>query len=195
MKIQLVIAPPCFVGKACRALNVLSTGINHQNYHPKKKEKDQEKNNMKKISDQYSSQKSHVCKHRRFLSYADKSTHAEEMALDKLKKNRSKRIIDVSLIVIRITPSSTPDSYKLANSRPCIGCIHKIKNSFNYGVRINKIYFSNENGEIICYKLRDILSEKQHLSKYHRMSMIPKKYTNEFQIMSYTKCIPNNESN
>ncbi|AEX61397.1 putative cytidine deaminase [Megavirus courdo7] len=150
---------------------------------------------MKKISDQYSSQKSHVCKHRRFLSYADKSTHAEEMALDKLKKNRSKRIIDVSLIVIRITPSSTPDSYKLANSRPCIGCIHKIKNSFNYGVRINKIYFSNENGEIICYKLRDILSEKQHLSKYHRMSMIPKKYTNEFQIMSYTKCIPNNESN
>ncbi|AGF85529.1 hypothetical protein QJ854_gp253 [Moumouvirus goulette] len=105
------------------------------------------------------------------------------MALDKLRKNKNKKVMNVSLLVIRITPSSTRETYSLTNSRPCIGCMYKIKNSFNYGVRINKIYFSNGNGDIVCYKLRDIIQEKQHLSKYHRMSIIPKIYFQEFNVL------------
>ncbi|BCS82940.1 cytidine deaminase [Cotonvirus japonicus] len=117
------------------------------------------------------------------------------MALDKIKKPKSKKILKVSLLVVRITPSSTPDSYTLINSRPCIACMHKIKNSAEHGIKINKIYFSNELGEVICYKLRDILNEKQHISKYYRMTVIPKEYTRNFEISNPDKIRNRGKSN
>jgi len=118
---------------------------------------------------------------------ADKSTHAEEMAIDKIQKNKTKKKINVSLLVIRITTASTLDSYVLSNSRPCVACIHKIKNMGYHGYKISKIYFSNEHGNIVCYKLRDIVKEKQHISKFYRGTNIPKKYTNEFEIIKKQK--------
>lgn len=90
-------------------------------------------------------------------------------------------------MVIRITPASTINFYVLANSRPCIACLYRIKNTINFGYRITKVYYSNENGEIVCYKLRDIVNEKQMLSKYYRKLAIPKKYFNEFEIVNTDK--------
>lgn len=94
------------------------------------------------------------------MHYTHKSTHAEEMALDKIVKNKTKKIIDVSLLVIRISARSTCGSYKLCNSRPCAACMYKMSNSVENGYRVSKVYFSDDNGDIVCYKLRDILLEK-----------------------------------
>lgn len=120
--------------------------------------------------------------HRKVLTHADKSTHAEEMALDKVYLKKTSKIINVSIIVIRITPSSTPDHYTLTNSRPCIMCMHKIKNTVPFGYRVTNVYFSNNNGDIVKYKLRDIIKEKQHLTKFHKISQLPKNLINEFEI-------------
>ena len=120
------------------------------------------------------------------MSYSSRSIHAEEAAMDKIQPNRKGKIINVSLLVIRITPASTVDSYKLANSRPCIACMYRIKNLVYNGYRVTKVYFSNEEGEIISYRLRDIVAEKQHhLTKYYRVSGIPKKYIDEFDLEIY----------
>ncbi len=138
-----------------------------------------------------------MCKHhkqhkyKKHLSYSEKSTHAEEMAIEKIKKNRKKKLTNVSLIVIRISYGSTPDFYNLTNSRPCVACISKINNIRRIGYKISKIYFSNENGDIVCYKLRDIIKEKQHLSKYYRTATIPKNLLLEFDIVVKQHPIPN----
>lgn len=115
--------------------------------------------------------------HRNKLSYVDKAIHAEEMAIDKIHFKKARKIINVSIIVIRITLSSTIDCYHLANSRPCIACMHKINNTTPLGFRINNVYFSDNNGNILRYKLRDIIKEKQHVSKFYRIVNIPKYLT------------------
>lgn len=98
------------------------------------------------------------------------------MAINKIQQSRIKtrKIIDVSLLVIRITKSSNVNSYTLTNSRPCIACMSKIQNSIKYGYRISKIYFSNENGDIVFYKLKDIIMEKPFISKFYRKSYFNK---------------------
>lgn len=100
----------------------------------------------------------------------NKATHAEEMAIDKCYLKKAKKIINVSLIVIRITPSSTPSKYQLRNSKPCVICMHKIANTEYSGYRITTIYFSDDNGNILRYKLRDIIKEKGHVSKFYRLT-------------------------
>ncbi len=164
--------------KASAVLNLLTTGINHENYTLKKKFP-KGKNPYNKVDMQYTCTKE--C-NKSTLNYCDKSTHAEEMAIDKLRKNNKPKLIDISLLVIKITPASTIESYRLSNSRPCIACMYKIKNITYSGYRLSKIYFPNENGQIICYKLRDILKEKQYVSKYYRLATIPKSYLREFEI-------------
>lgn len=174
--------------------------MNHQNYHVKK-QVNQEKSHNNYIN-RYNrhncinkdncgntccispKRKSKLLKSNKPIHYAYKSIHAEETALDKIKLQRSKKTIKASLLVIRLKPASTPDSYSLANSRPCLACLYRIKNSVNNGLRINKIYYSNDDGQIICYKLKDILSEKQHLSKFYRISVVPKEYVRYFGINS-----------
>lgn len=104
------------------------------------------------------------------------------MALDKIVKPRTRKIIDVSLLVIRISCGSTCNKYKLCNSRPCAACMYKIKNSIQTGYRVTKIYFSDDNGDIVCYKFKDIIIEKQFVSKFYRLTSIPKKLSNIFVI-------------
>ena len=138
---------------------------------------------MKKVENQYgygakiSTKKN--SKHTK-LTNADKATHAEEMALDKIYLKKTKKIINVSIIVIRITPSSTATNYKLANSRPCLMCMHKIKNTTSSGYRVTNVYFSDNNGQILKYKLRDLVKEKQHISKFYRFTHVPKMIRDEF---------------
>ena len=116
----------------------------------------------------------------------EKTIHAEEMAIDKLKTNNRKTQLVVSLLVIRITQNSNIDNYKLCNSKPCASCISKITglNIFGYssknvirmskaiaGYKISKIYYSNEDGEIIFFKINNFLKEKLYISRYYRNSL------------------------
>ncbi|XWV26641.1 putative cytidine deaminase [Tupanvirus soda lake] len=137
---------------------------------------------MKMRDFQYENNRSCNHHYNKKLSYTEKSTHAEEMAIDKLKKNKKRKLISVSLLVIRISYGSTVDVYNLSNSRPCVACMSKIKNLTNFGYKVTKVYFSNENGDIVCYKLRDILKEKQYLSKFYRVSTIPRSFMSEFDV-------------
>lgn len=139
--------------KASAVLNVLTTGTNHVDHTDIKNTK----KNSKNIIHPY-----------------PKTIHAEETAINKIQINKNRKKIEVSLLVIRITPSSTIDNYRLTNSKPCVSCISKIRNIEQIGYKITKIYFSDEQGDIICYKLRDILTEKQYLTKYYRRTNIPK---------------------
>lgn len=155
--------------KISRVLNLLATGFSH------------EKCGIKKIVPEKKKKIIHRSKYYKKITYAEKSIHAEEMAISKIKRN-PKKMINVSLMVIRISYNSTIETYHLANSKPCVSCMYKIKNTVNIGYHINKIYFSDENGNIICYKIRDLLKEKHHLSKYYRASYIPKRLIKEFNI-------------
>ena len=146
--------------KTSRVLNVLSKGTNHPKYI-----QNQGKLNTKKN-----------------LSSINKSIHAEEMALDKIKGNNRKSNLTVSLMVIRITEKSTECSYKLCNSKPCISCICKIMNISCSGYKVSKIYFSNENGEIVCFKFKEILKESPHISKYYKNTTLPKALIKEFHL-------------
>ena len=152
----------------------MASGINHKNYCSKKRIT---KKNIK----------SYNYGNTIYIDTAIPSTHAEEMALEKLKPNYGKKIIKISLLVIRISQASTPTKYTLGNSRPCASCLYKIKNSISIGYKIDKVYFSNDFGNIICYKLRDIIKEKQFVSRYYRMHTIPKKLKNEFTLAEYKK--------
>lgn len=157
---------PSFWRKIGRVLNLLATGVNHENY-------------LRTAAQNYQYENKRTT-HRIKLDYSEKSTHAEEMAVDKLKINIKPKLINISLLVIRITSGSNPNCYHLVNSRPCIACMYKLIHVTQLGYRITKIYFSNEVGEIICYKLRDIMAEKHHASRYYRSSSIPKKFLKQF---------------
>lgn len=145
--------PALFLSKKkSRILNVLSIGINHPNYFQKKENTDVKKNN-------------------KIMTIQEKSIHAEEMAIDKIKNSTKKKQTSVSLLVIRISENSTEHSYKLCNSKPCAACIHKIMNTNNSAYRISKIYFSNEIGDIVCFKIGEILAEANHITRFHRKNV------------------------
>lgn len=177
--------------------------MNHENYTPKKKNAEKEYGNLatqreynknKSCSNTYENNEPCNCNtNRKTLTFSDRSTHAEEMAIDKIQKNKGRKLIDISLLVIRITPTSTPDSYKLVNSRPCAACVYRIKNMASHGYKISKLYFSNENGDIVCYKLRDIIKEKQFLSRYYRTINTPKIFLREFEISDKRKDVIKNK--
>ena len=150
-----VIVVRCFWRKIRRVLNLLAIGTNHENHMPKKQ------TSNGKRSQQDGPNKLNP-------TYTDKSIHAEEMALDKLPRNRTKRIIEVSIIVIRISRSSNADTYILSNSRPCASCMRQIENNTHRGYRISKVYFSNDSGAILCYKLRNIIKDEPFISKLER---------------------------
>lgn len=161
-----------FTRKASRVLNLITTGFNHENY-TKKKYSCSVKHDIDNVHNK------NKCK-KRNLDFNSRSFHAEEVAIEKLRSNKRNNIINVSLIVVRITSASNNNKYKLTNSRPCINCVHNIKNAIKYGYRISKIYYSNEFGKIVCYRLKNIIKEKQHLSKYYRNNILPDSLVKEF---------------
>lgn len=62
------------------------------------------------------------------------------------KKAKTIKTIRLDLWVIRISADG-----KLKNSYPCNNCLHKMKEC---GIR--RVYYSNDQGEIICQKLTDM---------------------------------------
>ena len=88
------------------------------------------------------------------------STHAEIDAIKKYKckykhkngKNYSKN--NISIFVIRVNGNG-----ELKMSKPCKHCHSYILSSSN----IKKVYYSDENGNIVCEKVRDM--ECVHIPK------------------------------
>ena len=96
-----------------------------------------------------------------------KTTHAEEDAIENLESKSKKNLENVNLVVIKTTKTGV-----LGNSYPCIHCLHAmVEKTYIKGYKINKIYFSNSEGEIECHKLIDILySRYQHVSSYYSIT-------------------------
>jgi hypothetical protein len=55
-------------------------------------------------------------------------------------------------MVIRIDKKDK-DDIKLVNARPCQNCLDMMKT-----IGINRVYYSNDFGEIICEKIKDMIS-------------------------------------
>jgi deoxycytidylate deaminase len=68
--------------------------------------------------------------------------------------NKYKKFKNINIIVIRVAKSG------IKNSKPCKDCILKMKN-----LNINKVYYSDDSGDLICEKLSNI-------SNNHRSKMI-----------------------
>jgi hypothetical protein len=112
--------------------------------------------------------------------------HAEQDALSKLHtktyRRKTNNLTKVSIIAIRISSASTPEKYKLLNSRPCADCMYNIINTEHLGYRVSHIYFSDDNGDIIKYKTSDLVNKPQFVSTLRRSTNTPKKLKRSFII-------------
>lgn len=98
----------------------------------------------------------------------DKLTiHAEVDAMNHLPypKKRTKIITNIDILIIKATTTG-----ELRNSAPCVHCLKSMYiMPRKLGYKINRVYYSNNNGEIECNKLIDLLrSDKLHVSSSHR---------------------------
>ena len=103
-------------------------------------------------------------------SLMDCSTHAERNAIDKLQRlKRSKHFVKIDILVIRTSATGV-----IGMSKPCSKCISdmsiypQIK-----GYSISNIYYSDEDGKIICTTLATLInSNDRHVSRYYRSRLI-----------------------
>jgi hypothetical protein len=99
-------------------------------------------------------------------SLTDCSTHAERNALDKLPTvKKLKRLVKIDILVIRTSSTGV-----LGMSKPCSKCISDMSiYPQRKGYSIRNIYYSGEDGEIICTNLAALLSsDDKHVSRYYR---------------------------
>jgi cytidine deaminase len=95
--------------------------------------------------------------------------HAEEDAISKLiPLKRKKRLESINILVIRVSPKN-----KLQPSKPCSNCL-RIMNILpeKKGYKIQNVYYSNEEGNIIKKSLKTLENEEKHYSKYYRRSIV-----------------------
>lgn len=95
------------------------------------------------------------------------TTHAEVDAMNHLPlpKKRTKIITEISILIIKATSNG-----ELRNSAPCVHCLKSMYiMPKKLGYKINRVYYSNNDGDIECNKLIDLLkSDKLHVSCCHR---------------------------
>lgn len=90
--------------------------------------------------------------------------HAELDAICKLKDNKSKKMETVNLLVIRTSMNGI-----LGNSKPCIHCLISLGMiAPRKGYKIEKVYYSDPNGEIIKKNLNELMEDEAHLSRYFK---------------------------
>ena len=90
------------------------------------------------------------------------SIHAEIDAYNKLIRGkyanaRKIKKEKIDLIVIRINKNG-----ELKQSRPCKHCINKLINMANY--KIGKVYYSDENGNIVSETLTDLINNSNYVT-------------------------------
>jgi cytidine deaminase len=95
--------------------------------------------------------------------------HAECDALSKLMPLKNKKKLEIiNLLVIRVSSKN-----KIQSSKPCNNCIEAMqKIPEKKGYKIENIYYSDENGNIIKTNLKKLESEDKHYSKYFRRKML-----------------------
>jgi hypothetical protein len=96
------------------------------------------------------------------------TVHAEKAAINKLPyRPPNKKPLKVSILVVRFTSSG-----KLGNSKCCFRCIYDMINvPISKGYKINKVYYSNREGEIIKTNLRELDSDdNKHYSRFFKRS-------------------------
>jgi hypothetical protein len=93
------------------------------------------------------------------------SVHAEESALRKLRRMKRYRKFDdrknIDILVIKLTKTG-----RLSYSRPCRDCITRLERS---GLKINRIYYSNEFGSITSESLPELVASKGSCSRGTRL--------------------------
>lgn len=91
--------------------------------------------------------------------------HAEHDAIRKLVPlKKKKRLVNINILVIRLSGKN-----KLQSSKPCINCINVMKTlPEKLGYKIQNIYYSDNDENIIKTNLRTLESEDKHYSKYYR---------------------------
>lgn len=91
------------------------------------------------------------------------TVHAEISLMKKLKK--TDKNLKINLLVLRINNNGT-----YGMSKPCENCIHMMEIiAFEKGYVLDKIYFSNYEGEIDGMKFFDLKNEEgKHISRYFR---------------------------
>ena len=111
------------------------------------------------------------------------SLHAEEVAVQNLPIRKSKKLKKVSLLVIRISRSSTSNDYVLSDSKPCVYCLSKIMKATDKGYKINKIYYSvGATQSITCVNVKNIIPS---VSKFYRKQGLNNNLKN---IMNMCEC-------
>lgn len=92
--------------------------------------------------------------------------HAEHDAIRKLRHLRKKNHLQkISILVIRINKNK-----KIQASKPCYDCIQLMnKLPQELGYKIQNVYYSTNNGDIIKTNLNKLSRENVHLSKYRRI--------------------------
>lgn len=90
--------------------------------------------------------------------------HAECDAINKLVPLRKKKKLQsVSLLVIRLSGKN-----KMQSSKPCGNCIEVLKSlPEKKGYKIQNIYYSDNNENIVKTTLKCLDNEEKHYSKYY----------------------------
>jgi hypothetical protein len=91
--------------------------------------------------------------------------HAEEDALSKLMPLKyKKRLEPINILVIRLSPKN-----KLQISKPCSNCIRLLSIiPKRKGYKLENIYYSDADGNIVKTNLQTLENEEKHYSKYYR---------------------------
>jgi cytidine deaminase len=91
--------------------------------------------------------------------------HAECDAILKLMSLKNKKKLEsINLLVIRLSTKN-----KIQSSKPCGNCIETMKTlPQKKGYKIENVYYSDEEGNIIKTTLNKLDSEDKHYSKYFR---------------------------
>jgi len=91
--------------------------------------------------------------------------HAEKDALMKLPYQKcKKRLQSINLLVIRFSKTN-----KIQNSKPCSNCINEMSIiPKRRGYKIQNIFYSDGEGNIVKTSLKILEEEEQHLSRFYR---------------------------
>lgn len=94
--------------------------------------------------------------------------HAECDAILKLMPlKNNKKLESINLLVIRLSVKN-----KIQSSKPCWNCIETLKTlPQKKGYKIENIYYSDENGNIIKTNLKKLDLEEKHYSQFFRKKL------------------------
>lgn len=98
--------------------------------------------------------------------YITPGIHAEQDAINKLKPLKYKKNLEsINILVIRLSSKN-----KLQSSKPCANCIESMKNNpTKKGYKIQNVYYSDSEGNIIKTNLVSLDNEEKHISGFYKL--------------------------